>query len=488
MSGKKYSDVVITTTAPPAKETVMAHKTYSVGTLIYTRSSLIAVLFWMLWADFCLQIMEQVQTIIPLQLKWQGASDRIIGLFGGSLMAIVTVFLTPVIGMQSDRHRGPLGRRRPFLLWLIPPVVISLILLGSSELIGGLIHTTMNFGLSQAQLTTLLIGIFTILFFIFNTYIMQIYQFLFVDVIPQEVMGKFIGLYRAVGAVSLFIFNRYLFGHAQTHTQKIYIGLAMLYSIAFVLLIWKVKEGEYPPPDAETKNRKFINSLKIYFKECFSIPFYLKLYSIGLCFWAAIVPFITFIVFYATDSNKTGYVQSLGISLDAFGKIKGWTCIIPVPFFLVIGPLIDRFHPLRVVIVGLFGICATFFLSFIFVKNEQTLLVFWLTNTAVTAVFLVGYLAMFARLLPQNKYGQFFSANQLFFCAGLMFAPVLCGWLLEVVKNYRYIFLWSGFFALLGLCVAIAVFYHWRRLGGDKNYIPPELLHENSSAVSEMKA
>ena len=43
-----------------------------------------------------------------------------------------------------------------------------------------------------------------LVFVVARTYMFQVYQFLFVDVIPAEVMGKFIGCYRAVGALGAF--------------------------------------------------------------------------------------------------------------------------------------------------------------------------------------------------------------------------------------------------------------------------------------------
>jgi hypothetical protein len=60
---------------------------------------------------------------------------------------------------------------------------------------------------------------------------MQVYQFLFVDVIPAEVMGKFVGCYRAVGALGAFVFHRYMFGHAEDSTALIYLASTMLYGV-----------------------------------------------------------------------------------------------------------------------------------------------------------------------------------------------------------------------------------------------------------------
>ena len=120
---------------PPALPMTSAEKPsprlYKVGTLVYTQTALLTVMFWMLLGDLCLQIMEQLPTsIVPLQLRWASASDTLIGFVSGSLPAVLGILLNPVIGVQSDRHRGKLGRRRPFLLWSTPLVMVALLGLG----------------------------------------------------------------------------------------------------------------------------------------------------------------------------------------------------------------------------------------------------------------------------------------------------------------------------------------------------------------------
>jgi len=52
----------------------------------------------------------------------------------------------PIIAYKSDRHRGPWGRRIPFLLVSTPLVVLSMLGLAFSPEIGGFFHGL--FGLS----------------------------------------------------------------------------------------------------------------------------------------------------------------------------------------------------------------------------------------------------------------------------------------------------------------------------------------------------
>ncbi|HEX7262194.1 MAG TPA: MFS transporter [Luteolibacter sp.] len=460
----------------PAKGGLFHSTTFKVGTLTYTRGALMTVMFWMLWADLCLQIMEQLPSVIPLQLKWLGASDKLIGFVKDSFPAILTVAMVPVIGMQSDRHRGPAGRRRPFLLWCTIPVLGFLILLGFAEPIARGLHGLigeMHPVLSPTAIGITLIMLFAAGFFFFNLYIMQVYQYLIADVIPLEAMGTFIGIFRAIGALSGFVFFRWVFVHAETHVWAIYCGCGLLYAIAFFLLVWRVREGEYPPPDDNEERVGPVMFVRRYARECFGNAFYLKMFSVAFCYWSAQVPFMTFVVFYATQSAGADYAPSLGVDVAEFGRIKGWTLLPKVIIFLALGPMIDRFHALRVLKVGIVLVTVTYLAGFLVVQTPGQFLWWWISNEVAHAVFQLAYLAMFPVLLPREKYGQYFSANQLFFSVGLVISPFLCGWLMDAVRDYRYLFIWSGCCALGAAIFVFALYRHWQRLGGDAGYVAP---------------
>lgn len=454
-------------------------KVYQVGTLVYTSRALLTVMFWMLLGDLCLQIMEQLPTsLVPLQLRWASASDTLIGFITGSLPAVLGILLNPVIGVQSDRHRGRFGRRRPFLLGATPLVVVALVGLGFAKSISSTLAGWTG-AESQAAVEIGWIGGCMVVFVVANTYIMQVYQFLFVDVIPAEVMGKFVGCYRAVGALGAFIFHRYMFGQAEAQTALIYVLSAVLYGVSFLLLIWKVEEGGYgPPPPKES----FGKTTKAYFTECFSQSFYLKTYSLAFCFWSAVVPLWTFLVFFGTKPGQDmGYAPTLGLSLDAFGQARGWCSLVQVPVFFLVGPLVDRFHPLRVGMVGMLLSSATFFANFFFVRDEGSFTFWLIINFIAQAVYMGAYLAILPRLLPRSKYGQFFTANQIFGFAGVTLAPVLCGALLETVKDYRFIYVWCGGCTLGGFFMCALLYRHWITLGGDEGYRPPGFENDTST-------
>jgi len=179
-------------------------------------------------------------------------------------------------------------------------------------------------------------------------------------------------------------------------------------------------------------------------------------------------------VFFSTQAGAPGYAPTLGLSLQEFGEVKGWTYAVQLPVFFAVGFLADRFHPLRVSIAGMALTSVSYFCCFLFVDGRQSLLGWWTVNQAAIAIFLGAALAMGPRLFPRERFGQFISANLMFGMAGLIFAPPLVGWALQRIGDYRYVFLFCGVLTGLSLAALIVVHSMWMKLGGDASYVPPD--------------
>src|SRR5881227_454854 len=112
-------------------------KTWRVGTLVYDRKALFNVFFWMLWGDFCLNLMDSGvgTSLVLLQLKRYGASNSTIGFVQGTVIEVLAIVMVAVISTWSDRHRAPLGRRMPFMLHTALPIAICLSLMGFSSIL-----------------------------------------------------------------------------------------------------------------------------------------------------------------------------------------------------------------------------------------------------------------------------------------------------------------------------------------------------------------
>lgn len=77
------------------------------------------------------------------------------------------------------------------------------------------------------------------------------------------------------------------------------------------------------------------------------------------------------------------------------------------------------------------------------------------------------------------------SANTIVFHFGLILSPILSGWLLEFIKDYRFMFIWAGGMALAGTAITVSLYRQWLKLGGDKNYSPPGFEEAPAVNVSE---
>ena len=463
------------TPAPATPPGPKASKVYRVGTLTYTRGALLQVCFWMLWGDFFFQLLESMPTVTPLLLRWQGASDMLIGSVG-SLSSVVAFLWFPVVATHSDRYRSRFGRRRPFLFWFAAPVAVSIVLLGAAKPAGIWVHHLLaalgGETFSVAGCTIAWIMTLTVVFLLFNAYIVQAYACLIPDVIPTEVIGKFYGVYRAVGALGSLAFNRWALGWVETHTLHVYVLIALLFTSAFILIAWKVKEGEYPPPPPKPSGGP-IGAIREYFQTCFCHRFYLNFFSVTFFYWASLVP-LGFVVFFGTAAGRAGYAATLGLSLAEFGEVKGWTFVVQVAVFFAVGFFVDRYHPMRVALVGMLLTALTYFGCFWFVSNKHTLLIWWSLNQAAIAIFLGSFTAMGPVLMPRDRYGQFVSANLIFGMIGLILGPPLVGRLLERIADYRYTFLFSGILTALSLVALILLYLQWQALGGAKGYTPPD--------------
>ena len=113
-------------------------------------------------------------------------------------------------------------------------------------------------------------------------FVCSVFYYLFAAVVPEKFMGRFMACFSIVGGAAGFCFNRYILGLADTHMAWIYTGVAVLYLISFMLMCWRVKEGEYPPPTDTAERTSMLASVKLYFRECFSLSFY-RWFFLAVC-------------------------------------------------------------------------------------------------------------------------------------------------------------------------------------------------------------
>jgi Na+/melibiose symporter-like transporter len=454
---------------------------WRVGTLTYTRSQLINVFFWLLWGDLCLNIMELVIIrLVPLQLADLGASKTLIAVLTVQIFSALNWVTNPLISTWSDRHRGPRGRRIPFMFWPTPPLAMFVILTGFATNIAGYFLTTFPglasgmakfftvvlpgmTGLSPAaQFSIGVLGVLLLLYRIFDQFPQCVYYYVWADVVPQEMMGRFTSLFRVVATLGGVIFHKWILGYADTHPGAVYIGCGLLYMSAFMLMCMIVKEGEYPPPPP--KQKRAAGALAMWFKECFSIRYYWNYYLSFACFRWAWIPFNALLINYATEG--------VGMSPGKFGDIMGWVMFVQMPIFFLLGPVIDRFHPIRVGVVGFAAMAACGVSAYFLTTGPGTFMVLTMATFGAVAVFQGALVAMGPRVLPRSRYGQFCAANMMVVEGGMLFFSVACGWVLDAF-GVRFLWVWLGAFALVGIVPVLSLLRAWKAHGGDGAYLAP---------------
>ncbi len=441
---------------------------YRAGTLSYTRAGLVALFCWLLWGDFCYILMEQVMPqLLPLLLNRFGASNKLISLFVVMMPELVYLVLCPIISTASDRTRTRWGRRRPYLLFSAPFVGLFLALLGWSREIGEWAAA----GLFQGTLpvTTVIIGVaalLTLSYKIFDIFCTSVLYYIFNDVVPVQFIGRFMAMFRMVGVAATFLFQRYIMQFSDAYLPWIFTGVGILYIIGMTTMCLRVKEGEYPPPDPEEKRNGFLGNLKLYFRECYSLPFYVWFFlgvSINTVSGACRS---VFNILFAT--------KELSMSVGEFGVAMSYYSLVIFLLMFPAGMLADRIHPLMMYIVGGLLIALANWIGFHSVTGYHSFLAMTVVLALVYVLQTASYLPMHMKILPKEKYGQFCSAGVIVRAILMISVSGLSGWFIDLAGSYRYLYIWDLFFTLLGTACLWMAWRGYRRYGGaDGNYVPP---------------
>lgn len=443
-------------------------RVFTVGTLAYTRGGLVALFGWLLWGDFIFTLMENVMpSLLPLTLKDHGASNRAISIIVGTIYMVANAVMNPIISYQSDRFRSRWGRRRPFIVVTTPFVVFFLaaIPFGPEILrwIGGLGGVDTLLALSPVAPVLLVFGFLVAGFQVFNMFISSVYYYLIPDVVPEELLGRFYGLFRVFGTAAGAVFNYFIFGLAETCMREIFVGVALIYGVCIVLMCWRVKEGEYPPPVAEAHGHWW-SGIQNYCRECFGCSYYWWVFLAYSCLgWSGCCN--VFGVFFARDE--------IGLSLDLFGKVNAFTSVILILLTYPFGVVLDRWGSHKTMIANLLVFLASGLLMFFFATGKTSYIVWSVIRTIPLALAGLALMKWTVEVYPRDRYGQFGSAGALFSSIGGMALGPLAGCFIDWVKIYRYLLIWQVAFSALGVVSALVVYRRWKALGGPAHYQAP---------------
>jgi len=444
---------------------------WQAGTLTYTTGGLVVLFLWLLWGDFAWAMRDRsVGPMAQWYLKHLNVPNILFALLISTFPATIGLVLGPIISYKSDRHRGPRGRRIPFLLITTPIAAFGMIGLGLCPILGPLLHQAMGSSSPGERVATLIcFGVFWAAFEFATIAASAVFGGLINDVVPAPLFGRFHGLFRAVSLIDGMIFNYWLIGKVDTHFTVLLIVIAVFYGTAFMWVCFRVKEGVYPPPPPEEESPSpvggFIKGAKTYFRECFSRSYYVWVFVMLTIAALSSMPVNTFMIPYA---------HSLGMSMDAYGKCMATIFLVSLILAYPLGWLADAFHPLRTGLACLAGYLAVTAWGALYARTPETFAIALVLHGVLSGCYYTSAASLGLRLFPRSKFAQFASASGIIgSLCGMTLGPLI-GTMIDVTGNlYHYTFTAGCALSVIALATGWHVHGKFMRLGGPKNYIAP---------------
>lgn len=227
-------------------DTAFCQRIWSVGTLRYTKAGITMLFFWLMWNDFCLVLKGSVPGLTPILMKDLGATNAQIALYISTLGGMFNILINPFVSTWSDNHRGPYGRRRPFLFFAAPLCALFLCAIPFMPRLAPVL------GLGTVSGVIMLVGLAFICFSVFNSVIAAIFSYYYWDVVPADLLGRFNSIAKIVTTAASFLWSFFIFGLAEKHMQAIFVSISAFFLVVYTISLWNVKEGDYPPPPVST--------------------------------------------------------------------------------------------------------------------------------------------------------------------------------------------------------------------------------------------
>jgi maltose/moltooligosaccharide transporter len=424
--------------APSATGTAPSGGLLRVRNLTYNRSELVSLFCWLLLADLAFMVVSQIEpSVLPILLKNAGASDHHVAWILGTLVQVTQLVLNPVYSTTSDRTRTRWGRRIPYLFVVTP---LASILLAATpyapELATWLQQQAWAADLLRqfpVPAAVLMYGVFVFAFYLFYSGTSSIFFYLFRDVVPESHMGRFMALFRMVGALGTFILNYWLLGIGVRLPHEMFLAMAGLNLVGFMALCWFVKEPDYPPVErpaeveSRSAGRQAATAVISYFRECFSDSLHWWTYVCRLMVYASVMV-STFRIFFA--------LHELNMTVEEAGKALSWSSLAWVLVAYPLGLLVDRWKVFRVMKWALWIQSTSYLLSFFLIRDGATFLLFSLITGVLYWAIMLCQFMLGQEVFPALKLGQFFSANVVLQAVviAIVVSP-FCGWLFDALNG-----------------------------------------------------
>lgn len=397
-------------------------RVWRAGSLVYYRKDLVRLFFWLYVGQFTFW-MEHIAfpILLPLLLAGMGHNAAQIGLLW-SIYPLGALIVFPIIGTMSDRTRTRFGRRRPYDFLTTPVWFLGLLLL----------PFTGNYW--QALLCMVLIGFAGAGSNILNAF--------YNDVVPPELMGRFVAGMRFLGSFGGLIVNLFALRLFEHYPVAVFLGVAALGFAGEMLMLLMVKEGQYPPPPPRMPVLRVVGN---FLREGFANKYVIFLWlTMGVTALGGPVMGLYFNLFF-TDAE-----HGLGLSATQLGYVLAVGTAIGMVLIMPAGWVIDRFGPKRLwgycgFLVGLLQV-----LMFFFARDFTGIVVLYVLFAICGTVMTAALLPVMYCFIPKEKFGQLNGSNQIVARVLQIIGANACSLIIILTGNqYKFAFLFGGVAYLL---------------------------------------
>lgn len=368
---------------------------------------------------------NMVPRLSPLLLDHAGASAATISWIIGTLPQMISLLLTPVVSVWSDKHRSVWGRHRPFLWWSAPAFCLTLL------------------GIHFASSNVVLLSCALILFALCALVPSTLVFYLVPETIPLNYIGRFTALNGALSSLCAAAFNYYGLAWCTHHSLTAISITITIYLLALVSLTVIPKNDI--AKTVLTKSDMYFTKIWVLGRECAKECFCQRKYMlIFLCMGFNQASMILRTLFGILFSTK-----EIGMTIEQFGRISGICACVGAVTALLLARHVDRHSPLNFYLHGSLFVIAISLAGFFFVHSATSYFVVAILTTICYSIQSIAYTPLQVALFPKEKFGQFSSINTTICTLMVMAGSALGGWLTQYI-GFRFMFLWDFILTTIG--------------------------------------
>ncbi|QBE65494.1 MFS transporter [Pseudoduganella lutea] len=414
-------------------------------------AALAGMLGWLLLGDLGLAMRDRAALPSGLELlRVAGASDTATSLLLSTVPALLAMFVVPLVGWHSDRHRGRWGRRRPYLLVAAPAGCAALVGLAYSPALGATADALLGDLSPGAQVCRLAaFGVFWTFFDCAALCALSLFTGLVNDVVPFGWLGRFYALFRIVGLGAGIVFHRWIFALTDHHLTGILVATGGLFGGCIAAMCVGLREPAAPLPPAATAPpaASASGTLRRGLPDGFlARP---NLWAIAMFVCAAITfnPFNTFYQFFA---------HAIAVPKATLGMLTAIGYAVSIGSAFAIGWLVDRCGAMPMCAVVMAAYCAVAATGTLVVDDAASFQAVYLCHVIVSGAWWTAAASMPMALFPRERFLQFNATKDFVVVAIAILVGIVQGPLLDLSGHDYRLTLGCGavFSALCLVCLA----------------------------------